>query len=303
MRNKLILLFTAILILCSTNIFSQSAPVHYGQVLESLSFKSEILGRDVFYSIYLPPDYEISKRYYPVTYLLHGGGGNETHWMQMCEANVTADRLIASGEIPAMILVMPAAGRTRYINDFAGEVRYEDMFIQELMPHIDANYRARKGAGEFTDKKFRAISGFSMGGYGTLILTLHNTDKFIAAAPFSASGLWDDEDILSMSDEAYNRRYAKLYGTPRLNDYYRNNSPLDLVKTMDEEKLNSVFWYIDSGDEDRLTAGNAKLHSIFMERDINHEFRVRDGGHQWDYWKVNLDKALIFIGKAFLWDD
>lgn len=297
-------LLIAIFLVFSANVSSgQDDPAPYGQVLESLSFKSEILGRDVFYSIYLPPDYEISKRYYPVTYLLHGGGGNETHWVQMCEANVTADRLIASREIPAMILIMPAAGSTRYINDFAGEVRYEDMFTQELMPHIDANYRTRKGAGEFTDKKFRAISGFSMGGYGTLILTLHNTDKFVASAPFSASGLWNDDDILSMSDEAYNRRYAKLYGTPRLNDHYRKNSPLDLVKTMDAEKLNSVFWYIDSGDEDGLTIGNALLHQIFMAREIDHEFRVRDGGHQWDYWKVNLDKALIFIGKAFLYDN
>ena len=161
-------------------VFGQTGAVPYGQVIESLSFKSDILGKGVFYSIYLPPDYDISKRSYPVVYLLHGGGGNETHWVQMCEANVTADRLIAERKIPAMILVMPAAGRTRYINDHKGESRYENMFIQELMPHIDKNYRTRKGQGEFTDKKFRAVSGFSMGGYGSLMLALHHTDKFIA---------------------------------------------------------------------------------------------------------------------------
>jgi enterochelin esterase-like enzyme len=221
----------------------------------------------------------------------------------MCEANVTADRLIAERKIPAMILVMPGAGRTRYINDYKGESRYEDMFIQELMPHIDKNYRTRKGQGEFTDKKFRAISGFSMGGYGSLMLSLHHTDKFIACVAYSASGLWDDERILSMSDEAYNRRYGKLYGIPRLNDHYRNNSPLDLVKTMPEEDLKSVFWYIDCGDDDRLSIGNTRLHRIFRERKIPHEFRIRDGFHYWEYWKDNLDKGLIYIGKAFLLDD
>jgi enterochelin esterase-like enzyme len=195
-RTKLCLFMTVVFVLCSTIIFGQTEAVPYGQVLESLSLKSEILGRDVFYSIYLPPDYQISKRSYPVVYLLHGGGGNETHWVQFCEANVTADRLIASREIPSMILVMPAAGRTRYINDFEGETRYEDMFVQELMPFIDKNYRTRRGVGEFTDKKFRAVSGFSMGGYGSLMLTLHNTDKFIACVAYSASGLWEDEQIL-----------------------------------------------------------------------------------------------------------
>jgi enterochelin esterase-like enzyme len=81
-------------------VFGQTGAVPYGKVIESLPFKSEILGKDVFYSIYLPPDYDISKRSYPVVYLLHGGGGNETHWVQMCEANVTADRLIAERKIP-----------------------------------------------------------------------------------------------------------------------------------------------------------------------------------------------------------
>ena len=135
------------------------------------------------------------------------------------------------------------------------------------------------------------------------MLTLHNTDKFIACVAYSASGLWEDEQILSMSDEAYNDRYAKLYGTPRLNDHYRNNSPLDLAKTMPLEKLESVFWYIDCGDDDRLSIGNTKLHRIFREREIPHEFRIRDGAHYWNYWKVNLDKGLKYIGEAFLLDD
>jgi enterochelin esterase-like enzyme len=303
MKNKLFLVLVILLVFGTTLLFGQAQPVPYGQVLESLSFTSEILGNDVFYSIYLPPDYEISKRSYPVVYLLHGGGGNETHWVQMCEANVTADRLIAERKIPAMILVMPAAGRTRYINDFKGESRYEDMFIQELMPHIDKNYRTRRGQGEFTDKKFRAVSGFSMGGYGSLMLTLHHTDKFIACVAYSASGLWDDERILSMSEEAYGRRYANLYGTPRLNEHYRNNSPLHLAKTMSEEELKSVFWYIDCGDDDGLSIGNTRLHKIFKEREILHEFRIRDGHHYWEYWKNHLDKGLIYIGKAFLHDD
>jgi esterase/lipase superfamily enzyme len=106
-----------------------------------------------------------------------------------------------------------------------------------------------------------------------------------------------------MSDEAYNNRYAKLYGTPRLNKHYRNNSPLDLAKSMPVEKLKSVFWYIDCGDDDGLSIGNTKLHQIFRQRQIPHEFRIRDGFHYWNYWKVNIDKGLRYIGEAFLRDD
>lgn len=98
-------------------------------------------------------------------------------------------------------------------------------------------------------------------------------------------------------------RYAKLYGTPRLNDLYRNNSPLDLAKTMSTEKLNSVFWYIDYRDDDGFSIGNTKLHRVFKEREIHHDFRIRDGAHMWNYWKVNPDKGFKYINAAFLLDN
>ena len=300
-----LLLFTAV---TPGQVKEGLASVPYGQVLESLTFRSRILGQEVHYSIYLPPDYDISKRSYPVTYLLHGGGGNETHWVQFCEVNLTADRLIATREIPPMIIVMPAAEGTWFINDYKGEVRWEDMFIQELMPYIDKNYRTRIGAGEFTNKKFRAISGLSMGGYGSLVLAMHHPDLFIASAPYS-SGIFGDEYVVSMSEERYNNRFAKLYGgeglkgEARLTDHWKNNSPLHLAKTLPPEELKSVFWYIDCGDDDYLSPGSVNLHLVFRERQIPHEFRVRDGGHQWDYWRIHIDDGLRFIGKAFLWDN
>ena len=114
-----------------------------GQVLEGLKLSSEILGRDVAYAVYLPPDYATSTRRYPVVYLLHGYTDDESGWIQFGEVNLAADRAIAEREIPPMIIVMPDGGVTFYINDAAGKVRYEDMFVQELIPYIDATYRTR----------------------------------------------------------------------------------------------------------------------------------------------------------------
>ncbi|MCR4396427.1 MAG: esterase family protein, partial [Candidatus Saccharicenans sp.] len=110
-----------------------------GQVLEGLTVQSKILGKEVRYTIYLPPDYQTSSRRYPVVYLLHGYTDNDTGWLQFGEVNLTADRAIAERQIPPMIIVMPDGGVSWYINDYQNKVRYEDFFFQEFIPYIDAN--------------------------------------------------------------------------------------------------------------------------------------------------------------------
>lgn len=119
--------------------------------------KSGILGRDVNYAVYLPPDYETSGRRYPVVYLLHGYTDDESGWIQFGKVNLAADRAIAAREIPPMIIVMPDGGATFYINDCQDKVRYEDMFIQELIPHIDKTYR--NPAAEGIPRHLRPVHG------------------------------------------------------------------------------------------------------------------------------------------------
>src|SRR5512135_2093624 len=156
----------------------RSGDVPAGQVLEGLKLSSAILGRDVHYAVYLPPDYGTSTRRYPVVYLLHGYTDDESGWIQYGEVNLAADRAIADRTIPPMIIFMPDGGVTFYINDFEGKVRYEDMFVQELIPYFDATYRTRP------KPEFRGISGLSMGGWGALTLAMRHTDLFAACAAF-----------------------------------------------------------------------------------------------------------------------
>lgn len=268
-----------------------------GQVLEGLRLQSAVLGRDVNYAVYLPPDYAASTRRYPVVYLLHGYTDDESGWVQFGEVGLAADRAIAAREIPPMIIVMPDGGVAWYINDYQNKVRFEDMFVQEFIPHVDAAYRTRP------KREFRGIAGLSMGGWGTLVHALRHPDLFAAAAAFSA-GVWTDEEFLAMKQDAWNAVLGPVFGPglsgkDRLTAHFRKHSPLELIKTLPEESLKKVRLYIDCGDDDFLIKGNCALHLALIDRKIPHEFRVRDGGHTWSYWRTGIIDGLAFIGQSF----
>jgi enterochelin esterase-like enzyme len=268
-----------------------------GQVLEGLHLKSAILGRDINYAVYLPPDYSTSTRRYPVVYLLHGYTDDESGWVQFGEVGLAADRAIAAREIPPMIIVMPDGGVAWYINDYQNKVRFEDMFVQEFVPYVDAAYRTRP------KREFRGVAGLSMGGWGTLVHALRHPDLFAAAAAFSA-GVWTDEDLLAMKQDAWNTVLGPVFGPglagqARLTAHFRKYSPLELIKTLPEESLKKVRLYLDCGDDDFLIRGNCALHLALVDRKIPHEFRVRDGGHTWSYWRTGIVDGLAFIGQSF----
>jgi S-formylglutathione hydrolase FrmB len=81
--------------------------------------------------------------------------------------------------------------------------------------------------------------------------------------------------------------------------FKKKNNPLYLIDQIDQKTLNSVRWYIDCGDEDHLYKNNVLMHIKMREKGVKHEFRVRDGGHNWDYWRSALPSVLEFISKKF----
>lgn len=269
-----------------------SVAAQTGKVFDNLSMKSQILKMDRKYAIYLPPDYESSQRSYPVLYLLHGGGDDQTGWVQFGEVLIIADAAIKSGQATAMIIVMPDAntGRRGYLNDIKGEWRYEDFFFQEFMPFIEKTYRIKP------DKHYRAVAGLSMGGEGTFIYALHHPELFSSACPLSAgtgpknleemnSGRWkqNTEGVSNADKEVYFKRY----------------SVLSLIENMPDDQKKAVRWYIDCGDDDFLFEGNSLVHIAMRKKEIPHEYRVRDGVHSWVYWRASLPDALEFVSMAF----
>ena len=261
------------------------------KVFDNLKMNSEILDMERNYAIYLPPDYESSSRSYPVLYLLHGLGDDQTGWIQFGEVKKIADNAIINGDATPMIIVMPDAntGEVGYFNIPSKDWMYEDFFFNELMPHVESKYRIK------SDKRFRAISGLSMGGGGTLTYALHRPDLFSAAAPLSsATGSTDVEESLKRI-----RRYGFEFTRAEMQSLLKANHPLELIKDIPLNKLNSVRWYIDCGDDDYLFEDNSLLHIAFTKRGIKHEYRVRDGAHTWTYWRESLPTVLEFVSQGF----
>ena len=271
----------------SSNLLAQSG----GKVSDNLSIPSKILKMDRKYAIYLPADYETSQRSYPVLYLLHGAGDDQSGWVQFGEVKNIADKAIQEGKCTAMIIVMPDGntGQRGYFNSPKGDWNYEDFFFQEFMPTIEKTYRIR------TDKRYRAVAGLSMGGGGAFMYALHHPELFSAACPLSAS-------VGPVTVEETSTRMEKQYpGLSRddLEKYFARHSATELVKNMPDDQKKAVRWYIDCGDDDFLSEGNCLVHIAMRKKDIPHEFRTRDGAHTWTYWREALPTVLEFVSMGF----
>lgn len=269
------------------NAFSQS-----GKVFDNLSMNSKILNMERKYAVYLPPDYETSERSYPVLYLLHGAGDDQSGWIQFGEVLQIADKAIKEGTSTAMIIVMPDAntGQRGYTNDVKGNWRYEDFFFEEFLPFIEGKYRIR------AEKRYRAVAGLSMGGGGSFYYALHRPDLFSAACPLSSStGPLNREDTKNYIQ----RMGGTDAGQAEIDAWYEKYSVTEMVKNLPEEGIKAVRWYIDCGDDDFLFEGNALVHITLRKRNIPHEYRVRDGAHNWTYWRESLPEVLRFVSNGF----
>jgi len=126
---------------------------------------------------------------------------------------------------------------------------------------------------------------------------------FIACGALSAA-VYSDDAMASMAMPRYEEIYAPLYGRgllgqARVSDTWKAYSPFHLLERADQEAMNSIRWYIDCGDDDYLNIGNTLLHTAFLKRNISHEFRIRDGAHDWSYWRKTLIPCLIHICQPF----
>ena len=269
-----------------------------GKVLKSQSMASNLLNTDVKYSVYLPPNFESSDKSYPVVYLLNGFTGDETDWTRVGLVQATTDELIRGKKITPMVIIMPDGDDRLYMNKADGSYPYEDMIIKELMPYVEEKYRIK------SEKKYRSTSGLSMGGAGSLRLALKHHELFGACAAFS-SAIVTDAEIKQIPQENFDNYFARIdpelvgkEGEDRLTDSYNDSSILHLINNKDPELLKTVNIYFDCGDDDFLAIGNSQLHIDLLKKRIPHEYRVRDGGHTWNFWVDSLPEGLIFISNS-----
>jgi enterochelin esterase-like enzyme len=268
-----------------------TSKAQYGRVLENETVNSRILKMERKYAVYLPPDYDQSQRSYPVLYLLHGAGDDQTGWVQFGEVLNITDKAIKEGIATPMVIIMPDAntGQRGYYNDIRGEWLYEDFFFDELMPEAEKKFRIRR------EKRYRAVAGLSMGGGGSFVYALHHPELFSAACPLSAYVGALSVDELKKNLEKNNVKVTD----DAAKKYHSKYNAIELVNAMPDSSKKSVRWYIDCGDDDFLYEGNSLIHIAMRKKEIPHEFRVRDGAHNWVYWRESLPEVLQFVSMGF----
>jgi S-formylglutathione hydrolase FrmB len=252
------------------------------------SMSSQILNVERNYSIYLPKSYESDpSRHYPVLYLLHGLWGNSKDWLERGHIQDVANQIIDAEQAVEMIIVMPDAG-TEWNGYFNMDGwAYETYFFQELIPYIESTYRAREG------KNNRAIAGLSMGGGGATVYGQKYPQMFSSVYAISALMTLGQGGGIQEDD----RKIAELNRTVRENDAVKFVSSSTRET---REQLGTVRWFVDCGDDDFLLNANLEFVREMKNARIPLQFRVRDGGHTWEYWHSSLYKILPFVSFGFM---
>lgn len=267
--------------------------------LEHRKIKSNLLGREVEYSVIIPEGAEKGERY-PVLYLLHGIGGDHTSWTEYGVMGKRLQKHMERGDVQPMIIVSPDGYLSYYSDAADGSMPYERFFTEELMTEVDSLYPT------VPDRAYRAIGGFSMGGFGALTLGLRNRDKFCAIAALSPSIRTDEQYCSERPQEEWDKQWGRTFGgngltgKARVTDYYRARSPYHIIDTIPTSELRDMLLIVDIGDDEgTLVASNEQLHRRLSERGIKHTYRVRDGGHDFDCWNAAMEDILPVISGKF----
>ena len=243
------------------------------------------------YSILLPADYETSEARYPVVYMLHGYGESDKDWGSWTDL---ISNLEESG-LQQMIYVFPNCNNSYYCNYYDGKAMYMDMIVNDLVPLIDSTYRT------IADREHRATLGYSMGGFGAMVLPLKNPDVFSISVPLSMS-FRTDEQYMAESQSGWDNQWGKIFGgrgksgEERLTDYYKEHCPFYQFIPENKEELSRVKWFFHCGDdEEQLLIANDNLHVQLRDYGFDHEFRISDGGHTGSYWRTAARETLPWI--------
>lgn len=265
----------------------------YERYVKGQDFRSNLLEQRVTYSLFMPADYETATdRHYPVVYFLHGIGESSskdwTEYMKVIES-------LENQGLQEMIYVFPNGYNSYYSNTFDGEFPYMDMFIKELIPHIDETFRT------VADRQHRAITGYSMGGFGAMVLAHRHPETFGMSAPMSIS-LCTDKRYITESQDGWENQWGRIFGgmgmrgKDRLTDYYKEHCPYYRFTPENREALSQVKWFIHCGDdEDQLLIANDSLHVLLRDNGYDHEFRINNGAHSGSYWKSAMRETLPWI--------
>ena len=232
----------------------QRADIPHGK-LETIEYESTTVGTRRKMQVYTPPGYT-GERKYPVLYLLHGIGGDETEWTRFVSPDILLDNLIADGKAVPMIVVMPN-GRAQKNDRAEGDLFaaapafavFERDLLDDVIPAVESRY------GTATDREKRALAGLSMGGGQALNFGLAHLDRFAWVGGFSSAP--------------------------------NTKPPAELVTDPAALKQLNLLW-LSCGNKDGLIYISQRIHSYLKEKNVPHVWHVADHGHDAPEWKQAL---------------
>lgn len=258
------------------------APPALAGIVVTREFKSTALGRSWTYAVYLPTGYDASNLRYPALYLLHGIGGNLYQWVNQGRIQQTADALIASGDIPPTVIVMPDAGTSWFVDR---KEKMETAVITELIPDVEKTFRVLRS------REGRLVGGLSMGGYGAMRFALRYPEMFAAAALLSPA-IYNPEP-----PENSSARSVGVFGAPVYDASIWKSLNYPALWEGYLAKKNPVPMYINSGDDDDffIEFEAVQFYELLRKNKQPAELRIVNGAHTWLVWESTIGDALKYI--------
>lgn len=224
--------------------------------LEMIDYESKTVGTTRKLNVYTPPGYTADKKY-PVLYLLHGIGGDETEWQRFATPDVLLDNLIADGKAEPMIVVMPN-GRAQKNDRAEGDMMaaapafavFERDLLDDVIPAIESRYSVD------SSREKRALAGLSMGGGQSLNFGLTHLDTFAWVGGFSSAP--------------------------------NTKSPAELVPDPESAKKQLKLLWLSCGNKDGLIRISQGMQRHLKENDVPHIWNVDGNGHDPTHWRNNL---------------
>ncbi len=257
--------------------FLEARPVPHGEIRIAW-YPSTTLGGERRLHVYTPPGYDASRDRYPVLYLLHGGGDEDSGWSTIGRAGFILDNLLAEKKALPMLIVMPNGSLPRPANLpplvpgttpspevaaalAASQARFTSELMKDVVPFVERTHRVRPEAGS------RAIAGLSMGGGQTQRVLVAHPGAFAWVATWSAG-------VRPEGTEAFEKDAAAFLAAPE-----KTNASLRLLA-------------IRVGDKDFALPGCRNLSDLLKRHNIEHELVVNGGGHTWINWRLYLRELL-----------
>lgn len=268
-----------------------AAPAFAGEVATGLRAPSPALGRDVEYALYSPGG---PTKGLPVVYLLHGRAGDPDEWLRMGKVRETADRLVAEGRIPRLLVVLPKAGNSWYADSPpGGPGAFATALARDLPAHVE------RTTGASARREGRAVMGNSMGGQGALRFAFAHPERYVAAAALSGA-FWTRVTPAMAVDGEMQARLARVFegafGTPFDPARFVAASPLTLAARM-SAPAPAIFLTVGRGDRFGLADEQDRVEAELRRLGHAVEATKTDGDHEWGVWEAALPEALRFFAR------